>query len=76
MLFNLSLAPSSSEEIQSWGLIVHIHLAILAIFLSSLTTSSSLTDQLSLSYDIVLRTHAEYTLPFAPKDKSLLANKG
>ena len=71
MLFNLSLAPSSSEEIQSWGLIVHIHLAILAIFLSSLTKLSSLTDQL-----IVLRTHAEYTLPFSPKDKPLLANKG
>ena len=51
MLFNLSLVLSSSAEILSSGLTFHIYLTILASFLSSLITSSSLTGPVSLPYN-------------------------
>ena len=44
-------------------------------FLSSLTTSSSLTGQVLLQYSIILCTYAEYNLSFAYKSKPLLVNK-
>ena len=74
MLFNFSNARSSSSEILSSDLTLNIHLTMLSSFLSSLIWSSSLTGQVSLPYSTRLRTHAEYNLPFAPKDKPLLAN--
>ena len=75
MLFNFSLVLSSSAKILSSGLMLHIYLTILALFLSSLITSSSLVDQVSLATRIILCTHAEYNLPFAPKGNILLVNK-
>ena len=76
MLLNFDLVQSSSTEILSSGLVFHIHLTILASFLSSLITSSSLTGQVSFSYSKTACTHAEY-LPFLLlKTKLLLANKG
>ena len=74
-LFNFSLALSSSAEISSIPML-HIHLTILASFLSSQITSSSLTGQVSLPYSMTLHTHAVYNLPFASVSKSLLSNKG
>ena len=59
MLFNFSLVLSSSAEILS-GLMLFVHLTILASFLFSLLTSSSLISQVSLPYCIRLHTHAEY----------------
>ena len=75
-LFNFSIVLISSAEILFSGLSLHIYFAILASFLSSLITSSSLTGQVSLSYSMTLRTHAEYNLSFAPNGKSVLAKKG
>ena len=74
-LFNFSLALSSSAEVLSLGLMLHIHLTILASFRSSLITSSSITGQVSRPYSITLCTHAEYSLSFAPKGRLVLANK-
>ena len=65
MLFNFSLV-----------LTLLIYLTILASFLSSLITCSSLTGQDWLPYSITLNTHAEHDLPFASKGKPPLANKG
>ena len=66
MLFNFNLVLSSSEEILFRVLTLHIHLSILASSLSNLITSSSLTSQVSLLYDIALRMYIEYNLPIAP----------
>ena len=49
MLFNFILVLSSSAEISSSDLTLHIHLTILAPFLSILITSSSLFDQVSMT---------------------------
>ena len=64
MLFKFSLVLHSSAEILSSDLTLHIHLTILVWFISSLITSSSLTDQVSHPYNIMLHTHAEHNLPF------------
>ena len=57
------------------GLTLHIYLTILASFISILITSSDLTGQVSLSYSIMLPTHAACNLPYATKVKSPLASK-
>ena len=75
ILINFSLILSFSAEILSSGLTLHIHLTFLSSFVSSLITSLSLTDQVSLLHSIILRAHAEYNLSFAHKGKPLLANK-
>ena len=75
MMFSFNLVPSYSAEILSSGLILHIHLTTLPSFLFSFITSSFLTDQTSLKYGIMLPTHAEYNLLFAPNGKPPLANK-
>ena len=75
MLFNFSLVLSSSAEILSSGLTLHIHLTFLVSVLCTLITSPSLTGQVSRPYRITLRTHAKYNLPFAHKVKPLLLNK-
>ena len=54
---------------------MHIHLTILVSFLTSLITSFSLTDPASFPYSAMLCTHAEYKLPFALREKPLLAKK-
>ena len=75
MLFNFSLVLSPTAKILSSGLTLHIHLTILGSFLSSLITSF-LNGQVSLPYNITLRTLAEYNLPLAPNGKPLLVKKG
>ena len=55
---------------------VACHLTILASVFFSLITTSTLTDHVSLPNSVMLRTHAEYNMSFAPKGKSLLAKKG
>ena len=74
-LFNFYLVLRSAAEITYSGLMLDIHLTILASFLSSLITSSSLTGQISLPYCITLCTHAECNLHFVPKRKSSMGNK-
>ena len=59
-LFNFSLVISSCTELLSSGLTLYIHLTILAPFLSSLITSSSLTGQVPLPYSITLHTHVDH----------------
>ena len=54
---------------------MHIHLTILVSFRVSLITSYFLTGQVSFPCSLMLYTHAEYKLPFAPKGKSLLAKE-
>ena len=71
ILFNFSLVLSSFKIISS-DLTLHIHLTTLALFLSSLITSSSLTDQVVNS--LIPCTHAEHDLVFAPQGKPLLVN--
>lgn len=56
-------------EIPLSGLLLHLLPIILASFLSSVTTSLYLTDQVSLLYNITLRTLLDYDLLFAPKGK-------
>ena len=75
MLFNsqFSLVLSSSAEILSPGLTLHIHLIILASFLDILITFFILTSKVSLPYSVTLGTHAEKNLPFARKGKPPLA---
>ena len=75
MLFNFSLARNYAAEVLSSGLTLDIHQIILASLPSSLITSFSLTGQISVSYNVRLHTHAEYSLSFASKGKPLLANK-
>ena len=74
-LFTFCLVLRSVAEIIYSGLMLDIHLTILASFLSSLITSSSLTGQISLPYSITLCTHAEYNLHSVPKRKSSMGNK-
>ena len=74
MLFDISLILSSVAEILSPGRTLHIYLTIIALFLSSLITSSSLTGHMSLPYSITLPSHAEYKLSFAPK--GILSKEG
>ena len=71
VLFNFSLVLSSLREILRSGLILHIHLTILAPSLSSLIPYSSLTGQVSLPYDIMLHTHVEYNLTFIYKEYNM-----
>ena len=70
--FRISLVLSSSAEILSSSLTLHIHLNVFASVLSSLLLLSSLTCQVPLPYNITLCSHAEYNLLFAPKGKPLL----
>ena len=70
MLFNFSQV-SFSTEIKLSGLVLHI----LASVFFRLITSSALTHQVSLPNSVMLRTHAEDNLSFAPKGKSPLAKK-
>lgn len=76
MLFNFCQVISSSPEIISPGLILHIHLTIFVPLLSSLITSLSLTGQVLSLCNITQFTYAEYNLLFPPKMKHLLANRG
>ena len=64
-----NLFLSSTTEIFSSGLILHIHLTILESFFPNLTTVSSLTDRVSLPYSIILHKQAEYNPTFWPKGK-------
>ena len=73
---NFSLVLHSSAEILSSGPTLDIHLIVLASSVFSLIASFSLTEQVSLPYNITLCTHAEYNVTFALKEKPLLANKG
>ena len=66
---------SSTTEILSLGLTLHIYLIILVSFLSGLITSFFLTGQVSTPYSIALRTHAEYNLAFVPKANLYLLTK-
>ena len=59
MLFNFSLALSSSAEVLPSDLALRFHPIILTLFPSSLIASSSLTEH-SLLYSIRLHTHVEY----------------
>ena len=61
VLFNCILFLSSPGELLSSGILLHNHLTILAPFLSSLITSSSLTGQVSLIWHST-NTQAEYNL--------------
>ena len=53
---------------------LHMHLTIFVSFLPSLLRFFSLTGQ--NPYSIMLHTHTEYNLYFAPKGKPLPAKKG
>ena len=75
-VLNSNLVPSSSAEILSSGLTLHIHLTIFASFLSSQITSSSSTVLVYLRYSITLHTLAKYSLSLALEGKPLLTNKG
>ena len=55
---------------------LYMHLTIFVSFLPSLLRFFSLTGQISLPYSIMLHTHTEYNLYFAPKGKPLPAKKG
>ena len=70
-----SLVQSSSPEILSSGLLLHIYLTILASFLSSLIIYSSLTGQVSLPYSITLCTFTEYNLTFTLRANFSLLTK-
>ena len=65
----LSLVLSSSSGIISSCLTLHVNLIILASFFSRVITSS-LTGQALLLCSIMLCTHAEYYLSFAPNSSS------
>ena len=52
-----SLVLSSSAEIPSSSVTLQIYLTIRGSFLSSLITPSSIIDQVSLQYSVMLRTH-------------------
>ena len=72
MLFNFSQVLSSLAKMLSSGLTLHIHLTVIAPFLSSLAKSSYLTDQVSLPYSITMGTCAH----LFPEVKLILVNKG
>ena len=69
MLFNNTLFPCFTAETLFSNLPLHIHLTILALFLSRST------GQVSVLLSITLCTEAKYNLNFPLKDKSLLFNK-
>ena len=75
MQLHFSLVQRSSAKILSSDVTLHIQVTITRSFLSGLIIQSSLSGQISLTYSIILHTHAKFNLSFAPKDKHLLANK-
>ena len=76
MLYDFGQFVISSAEFLPLSLMLHIHLTILASFISVLITSSSSTSQVSLPYVLMLGTPVECKLLLASKDKSLLSNNG
>ena len=72
---SVGLVLNSFAEIPSPAPTLDIHVPTLPSFLSSLITPfSSLNAKVSLSFSIILQSHKEYNLSFAPKNKLLLAN--
>ena len=64
--------PSSTLEILSNGITLHVHLTILALFVSILNIFSSLTGKFLLPYSLMQRAQAEYNPLFAVMGKVII----
>lgn len=71
-IFSDNMFWVSPAEILSCGLTLHIHLTILASFLSSLITLPSSTDKVWLPHSVPIHVPVVYVLPFASTSKTLL----